>query len=492
MLNKKEAVEQTHQMLEWRKVEKPRLDKIHAYWRGKQKLPVVPSAVPVEVRRMAEMSRVNIVGLIISNVAQSLFVNGYRQDREADDAPPWQVWQANRMDARQSAVHRAAAAYGVAYTTVLPGDVAPVLKAYSPRRMTTMYGEDEDWPIWAMAARPSGKQWLYRLFDDEATYYCAGGPSDGDRIEFIDSNVHELGVCPTVRFLNQHDTDDELLGEVEPIMAIQDQIDLTTFELLVAQHFAAFRQRWAIGWVAESEEQRLKASSSRLWTFDENPDEMKLGEFEQTDISGYIESREASLRHGAAISQTPAHELIGQLVNLSAEALVAAEKSQQRKLSEIKRAFGESWEQDLALAGRIAGYPVSDGAQVRWEDTEGRSFAAVVDALGKLAQMLGVPVQELWERVPGVTQQDVDRWKAAAGENDPLASLGSLLDQQMAGPEDAEEIKKKADAMGVLIRSGVDADDAAARVGLRGIKFTGAVPVSLRLPEDDASALEST
>jgi len=53
-----------------------------------------------------------------------------------------------------------------------------------------------------------------------------------------------------------------------------------------------------------------------------------------------------------------------------------------------------------------------------------------VDALGKMAQMLGIPQQELWERVPGVTQSDVERWKAAAQQGDALGQLTQLLDRQ--------------------------------------------------------------
>lgn len=53
-----------------------------------------------------------------------------------------------------------------------------------------------------------------------------------------------------------------------------------------------------------------------------------------------------------------------------------------------------------------------------------------------------------------------------------------------------EEAKARADALGVLIRAGVSPDDAARRVGLDGIDFTGAVPVSLRLPEQDARVVE--
>jgi hypothetical protein len=52
-------------------------------------------------------------------------------------------------------------------------------------------------------------------------------------------------------------------------------------------------------------------------------------------------------------------------------------------------------------------------------------------------------------------------------------------------------MKAAAEALGQLIRAGVDPADAARRVGLDGIRFSGAVPVPLRLPEADASRLES-
>ena len=51
-------------------------------------------------------------------------------------------------------------------------------------------------------------------------------------------------------------------------------------------------------------------------------------------------------------------------------------------------------------------------------------------------------------------------------------------------------MKAKFDALGVAVRAGVDPDDAATRLGLDGVEFTGAVPVSLRVPEADARQLE--
>jgi hypothetical protein len=238
------------------------------------------------------------------------------------------------------------------------------------------------------------------------------------------------GVVPVVRFLNVIDLDEDHLGEIERLIPIQDQVDDTTFSLLVAQRYAAFRQRWIIGWTAESEEQKLKASAARLWTFEDNPQDISIGEFEQTELKGYLDSREASLRHAATIAQVPAHELIGQMVNLSAEALVAAEASQRRKVTERQMSFGESWEQVLALAGAFEDIPLDSSAQVRWRDTESRALSATVDALGKMSQMLGVPPQALWERIPGVTQQDVERWKAEFARGDALSNLTALLENQ--------------------------------------------------------------
>lgn len=51
-------------------------------------------------------------------------------------------------------------------------------------------------------------------------------------------------------------------------------------------------------------------------------------------------------------------------------------------------------------------------------------------------------------------------------------------------------MKAKFDALGVAIRAGVAHQSAAAMLGLDGVEFTGAVPVSLRLPNNDAGSLE--
>lgn len=443
MLNATKAVDQAKILYEVRTSERSELDRVRRYWKGRQKLPaVISSASPHEVKVMARSSRVNIMPIVVNSLVQSMFVDGFRSGDEQVDQRIWEVFQLNRMDRRQTGIHRATAGYGTGYATVLPGDPVPVIRGYSPRQLTAVFGEDDDWPMWALSYEGNK---LWRLFDDQAIYFLKGD-GEGDW-EYIDHREHGLGVTPVVRYVDEDDLDrdDEpaselavaqtvddkfIAGQVAPLMHLQDQIDLTTFGLQVAQHFGAFRQRYVIGWVAENEAEQLKASAAALWALDENPDEVAVGEFGQTSLDGFIDSREKSLRHAATLSQTPIHELTGDLVQLTAEALAAAEAGKDRKVDERCTNSGESHEQVAWAVGRYIDIDVPHDAQVVWRDTSARAFSATVDALGKLTQMLGVPPDELWERIPGVTKQDADRWRTKAEQGNAFTQLENMLNRQ--------------------------------------------------------------
>jgi hypothetical protein len=451
ILTAAEVPQWVNRLIEYRALEATRLDVIYWYLRdpdigesqrtltGQAQGPLrwLNSGVPSDVKRLAEMARVNMLKFVVDATVQVMYVDGFRAPKQTAEDPAWDTWQLNRMDARQIGVHRSALSYGASYVVVLPGDPVPVLRGASPRKLTAVYGDDDDWPEIALERRRSAKKdtVLYRLYDAQSTWWVEVAGSDGKPV-VTKEEAHDVGHVPIVRFLSSVDDDGIITGDVAPLIPLQDQINVTTFGLLVAQHYAAFRQRYIMGWAAETEQTALTASAKKLWTF-EDPD-VKVGEFGQTDLSGYINSREASLRHLATISQTPAHELLGQLVNLSAEALTAAEASHRRKVLERQTTFGEGWEQVLELAATIQGAPSDAMASVRWRDTEARSMSQMADALGKLALTLGVPPQELWEKIPGVSQQEVERWKAAASKDDAIGQLTAVLDRQSAAAPVAE------------------------------------------------------
>lgn len=448
--NAKQARDAADELYRLRQEELPALNLIRRYWKGRQKLPaLIPTAVNgEEIRIMARASRVNVMPLVVNSLVQSTFVDGFRVGRDENNAAGWNAWQANKMDARQTALHRATAAYGAAYVIVLPGDPLPVIRPVSPRNLTAAYGEDPDWPM--LALQPLGRN-LWRLFDETHTYYLKR--TNLEDWEFVESRVHGFEVgAPIVRFLDEEDldADDEVApddsfgergsvklltrGQIGPLAPLQDQLDLTTFDLQISQHYGAFKQRYIIGWVAEDERDAVKTAASQFVTIDADAQEVKVGEWAQTELEGYLKSRDQTLNHVVSLAQLPPHELSGdaRLVNLSAEALAAAEASKDRKVGERKTIWGESHEQTFWAVGRYTGEAVPDDAQVSWRETSARSFAATVDGLGKLSQMLGIPPQELWERVPGATKQDVDRWKAAYSSGNAFEDLARILDRQAA------------------------------------------------------------
>lgn len=120
------------------------------------------------------------------------------------------------------------------------------------------------------------------------------------------------------------------------------------------------------------------------------------------------------------------------------------------------------------------------------EVSQAQASAARVQAVPRLAET-DVELEHM-----GFTADEIKRirsdWNRTSGRE---ALLSGLAQAQAVAPEgDAAALKAKFDALGMAIRAGVDPAAAAERLGLAGIKFTGAAPVSLRLPEDKAAELE--
>lgn len=441
------------------------LDVLRRYATGKQAMPlVIPTDAPREVHEMARISRINLISIVINSLVESLFVDNLRVtvDAEAGEgapvepeqitAPIWETWQTNRLDRAQSGLYRAVFTYGYAYMVLTKGTPTPVIRPMSPRTMTALYGDDPDWPVLALERRRQRD--TFRLYDETLVYTLGYDPVK-KRFALLGQAEHGSPYCPVVRYRDVEDLDlddepiseqvarfgtrgnnmtDMVAGQVAPLMTLQDQSDVTTFALKSAEWYSAFRQRWIIGWTPASPTDKVKSAASQLWTFDDDPDAVKLGEFSQTALDGYLASRKDTARFAASLSQTPVHELIGDLVNLSAEALAAAEAGRDRKVDERKTGLGESHEQLAVAAGALQGVEVPNDLEVVWRDTSAQAFGALVDGLGKLAAQLQVPPEALWERIPGATLQDVRRWKTMRAEGDSMDALTGLLDRQATPP----------------------------------------------------------
>lgn len=421
-----------------------RLGKVKRYLKGDHDLPYAPRGAKLEYKALAQKAITNWLPLISDTYAKALFVDGYRPAKETENAKPWSYWQANGLDARQTIAHRGALEYGTGWVLVLPGDPEPSIRPLAPTKTLGMFEDDDaEWPTYLVTrkGKTEGGDVLWTLYDEENAYTVT--ESDSGSFALAGTERHGLGVCPVVRFRDRLDGEAE--GIIAPLINLQDRINEAVFALMIAIQFASFRQRWATGLaIPEDDRETLedgtpnpnfgkplepfKAAVDRLWVTDSA--EAKFGDFAQTEVSGHLNSYESAVRTLAAIAQISPHVLMGDLVNLAADALAAINDSTTKRGGQWETLFGESWEQVFRLAAAAAGdkAAASDkSAQVRWRDSEARSLAQTVDALGKMAQMLQVPVEALWERVPGVTQQDVEAWKKLAKSGDSIKALADAL-----------------------------------------------------------------
>lgn len=417
-----------------------RLGLVKRYLEGDHDMPYMPKGAKAEYSHLAKQSITNWTPLLSDTYAKGLFVDGYRPANAAENAAPWGYWQANGLDARQSIVHRGALDYGAAYALVLPGTVQtrriPLIKPMSPLRSAAWY-QDEDDEFPEIGLRLKGRTFdgtkLMEIFDRTYVYTFAL-PKDSDNWHLSKVDEHGLGYTPFVRFRDRLDA--EAVGIIRPHITLQNRVNEIVFSTLIALQYAAFRQRWASGLVIPEDDdgnpiEPFESAVNRLWIADST--DAKFGDFAQTELSGHMAAYESTVRTLAATAQISPNILTGDLVNLSADALAQMEASTQRKMGEYETLFGESWEQVFRLAALAAGDTVAavdTAAQVRWRDTEARSLAQTVDALGKIAQMLQVPVEALWEKIPGVTDQDVTYWKSIRDSTDLLGGLVEEMQRQ--------------------------------------------------------------
>lgn len=407
--------------------ERLRLNVIDKWYRWHNDDVEIPRGSTREHRSLVALSKTPWLQLIVTEVAQSLFADGYHTPQMGDDealSTPWRLWNANGFVVRQSAIHRAALAYGYSYATALPADAgSAALRGVSPRKMLAFYVDaaEDDWPLYAV-------QWVstveFKVYDDMAVWPVRsvdGQWTAGDPL------MHNAGVCPVVRYNNMLDLDGRSTGEVEPFIAMAKSIDKTKYDRLLTQHFNSFKVRTVTGMVegatpAETEAAKLKIAHDTVLAG--TGSDMSFGSLPETPLDGFIHAYEQEVKTLAAVSQTTVYSLVGDLINVSADGLVAARSSADAKVAERQRSFGQSHSQLLRLGSSLAGD--SDAAtdvmaSIKWADTSIRSMSAAADALGKLATMLGVPVMALWERIPGVSQNDVDRWKQMLPDADSAA-----------------------------------------------------------------------
>jgi hypothetical protein len=392
-----------------------------AYYDGEFPLLSLPGASRDIFRRLLREAGTNWCELVVNAVAERLQVIYFNYNDAATNDLAWLIWQDNAMDADSEMAQTDALVNAHSFIGVWPDNeqssgvridiehAAQVTLFYAPgtRRNPIAafksFGSDDG--SWG-AETPVGSGRIDVLItpDRVETWLPGVDPLAEDNL---------LGVVPYVEITPAPRTLGPPRSELHSAKTIQDRINTTIYNRMVATDFGAFRQVTATGIslgrnVDGSYQTPFNVGSDRLLA-SEN-ENARFGVIPESSLTGYLSAVAADVQHLAAITQTPPHYLLGQIVNASGDALKAAETGLVSKVRRRAAHIGEAWEQVMRLAltfvGSVGGSDVQ--AEVVWRDFETRSEGELVDALVKM-RSLDVPLPFLWQRW-GVSPQEAATW----------------------------------------------------------------------------------
>ena len=419
----------------------PGLIKIGEYCDGKHNMAFATSKFREAFGELLKPLRDDWMGIVVEAATERLVVDGFRfgsTDAKADE-DAWTIWQANGLDARSGFGHDEAVKFGAAYVVITEADTPddePSMLVVPPHRATVEF--DPARPTRRLAGvhtwcDPDGTHHVVLWLPDKWHEWTTPGPWPNGEWAPHDEGDNRIGVVPIVPLANRptlsrpHGRSDVL-----PVIPMNDAINKLLADLMVSSEFAAFRQRWATGIEPPTDPETGEqiddgsdfiAAISRVWTVE--GENVRFGEFSASDLSNYVKPIELIVSHISAQTRTPPHYLMGSIVNASADALRAAEAGLVSRVRAKMLTFGEGWEEAMRIAFAWKGderRSAVTSCEAIWRDPETRTEGERVDAIVKLATV-GVPQEALWARIPGVTPQEIERWRVMRDQDAVAAGL---------------------------------------------------------------------
>lgn len=411
------------------------------YYAGKQRLSFATTKFRETFAGLFQAFADNLCPLVVESVADRLNVTGFGIETGAQSLSndAWEIWQSNRMDEQAARLHSHALRYGDAYVVVWPADDGvPVLWVQDcPELITVTY--DEERPnvlLWAAKAWVANKKARLNLYyPDRIEKYVA--PASGDALPENGKSFGPLevpgepwpvpnpwDVVPVFHFANNAWRGRFGESELCPVVPLQDALNKSVCDMLVAMEFAAFPQRWATGLEVETDPDTgqpkppFKAGVDRVWAVANEL--VKFGQFEPGNLENFLKVQQDLRAEIARVTGLPPHYVQPQTGNHpSGEALKTAEARLVKKAKKRQTSFGNVWEDALELALRMKSVPTpvkgsSTRLTAQWADAADVSEKELAETL-VLKKSFGVSDQQLLMEA-GYGDEDIKRMMAEKQE----------------------------------------------------------------------------
>lgn len=419
-----------------------------AYYEGYHRLAFATSKFREAFGALFSAFADNWCELVIDASVERLAVTGFRFGQDAPeqaDKAAWDLWQRNNLDGESHLAHTESCKLGVSYVAVLPDPDDPgraVIQVEHPsccivevdpghpkmrRAALRHWRDDVDGVEYAVLYTPLQVFWWQRAA--KTATRAAGGWEAASGT----GRSATPGIVPIVPLPNkQRMRDRRGASDLHCMIPLQDGVNKLVTDMLVASEFAAFRQRWVTGIeipvdpATGQPREAFLSAAQRVWTVEAT--DVKFGDFEVSPLDNYVTSFEALIQHIAAQTRTPPHYLLGKMINLSGDALKAAETGLVSKVRGKMLPFGEGWEEAMRIAFLLEGDETRANAydaETLWRNPENRSDAEVTDAAVKMAS-IGVPQEACWEFI-GASPQKIARWKKMRDEESVLLTSRAAI-----------------------------------------------------------------
>lgn len=310
------------------------------------------------------------------------------------------IWHDNAMGTRAGELHKEAVKNGDAYAIVWPNEKGEVtIYPNHAASCTVVYDEESPGKIrWAAKYwKTSTKHTRINLFyPDRIEKYISAKESDlwlPDAKEFVPvvqsarfsvSNMNRkeqakactlnnpFGVVPVFHFANNADVGRCGISELEAAIPVQDGLNKSVLDMLVAMEFCAYRQRWAAGIEIEYDAdgkpmEPFTAGIDHLW-ITQNPN-ARFGDFEAANLDQFLKVKDSFRIDLASVTGTPLYYLMPHTKGFpSGESLRKAETRFVAKVRDRQQSFGHVWAALMSFALMVTGRGQGIRLITDWED----------------------------------------------------------------------------------------------------------------------------
>jgi len=337
-----------------------------------------------------------------------------------------EIWHRNRMDARAGEVHKEALKNGDAFVIVWPdGGGNASIFPNTAASCTVEYDEEDPGKIvWAAKFWRTREKFtrLNLFYPDRIERYITSKPHEGilpEAKEFVpfvgpqaaspaDPEVargpravrhiipNPYGVVPVFHFANNASIGEFGRSELEDAIPVQDGMNKSVLDMLVAMEFSAYRQRWAAGIEIEYDTEGnvvapFKAGVDHLWI--SGNEGARFGDFETANLDGFLKVKDGFRIDIASVTGTPLYYLLPYGRGFaSGEAMRKAESRFIAKVRDRQTSFGQVWADVMQFALRIETKP-EVFLKTLWEDAARLSEKEELENL-LLKKELGLPSGE--------------------------------------------------------------------------------------------------